>query len=285
MKLSRRSFIAFLGSALGIGVVSYGLGALKPRPEIFRTITQIISRTETNTVFRRVVITPSEIDFKTSTHETIVIEFIGFDPHSFPYTENGYTFASNIAVKFLDKNSQLVEIRTRRIRDASDRIRFDFDKEIFIGHVTKGELCLSIEAPEIGYETCVCIRILDSPKQTGVGKRTLVYSNGVMIVFSEVLRAGTTRVRTNNKGPKAPASFSVIAPYYGIRTTAKYSRPLYAIIPYDEDYISSVHKLAVMRFDWKKRSWEDVTYSVNKKDKLVCGKVDRLSTFCLMRRE
>lgn len=281
-KIGRRDFLLILGWVFGAAAASYLLGsATAPKlPPV--TVTTTETATATTTVKQiaacpKVIAFPEVVSFKKGSENLVQLEFLNFDPSLFPYDTRAYASMNGIVVEYFDKKKELVQVRTWRKNDPQ-RIIYYFDKEVFVGHVDVGPVYLQVSVPQAGFEDIVKVTIKDKPMQTLAGNNVRVTSGGIPIVFSHVEQAGTTTVRIAQNGPEPPG-VTAVSPFYHVETTAKYSGPILIALPFDDEYFPAGMVPRVIHFNENGGEWEDVTYSIDAEDKLICGRAWSLSTF------
>jgi hypothetical protein len=282
-KIGRRGFLSILGWVFGAAAASYLLGsAIAPKPPPV-TVTTTETATATTTVQQisacpKVIAFPEVVSFTKGSENLVQLEFLNFDPSLFPYDTRAYASMNGIVVEYFDKKKELVQVRTWRKNDPQ-RIIYYFDKEVFVGHVDVGPVYLQVSVPQAGFEDIVKVTIKDKPMQTLAGNNVRVTSGGIPIVFSHVEQAGTTTVRIAQNGPEPPGGVTVVSPFYHVETTAKYSGPILIALPFDDEYFPAGMVPRVIHFNENGGEWEDVTYSIDTEDKLICGRAWSLSTF------
>jgi len=278
-KIGRRGFLSILGWVFGAAAASYLLGsATGPKLPPVTVTTTGTTTAKQIAACPKVIAFPEVVSFKKGSENLVQLEFLNFDPSLFPYDTRAYASMNGIVVEYFDKKKELVQVRTWRKNDPQ-RIIYYFDKEVFVGHVDVGPVYLQVSVPQAGFEDIVKVTIKDKPMQTLAGNNVRVTSGGIPIVFSHVKQAGTTTVRIAQNGPEPPGGVTVVSPFYHVETTAKYSGPILIALPFDGEYFPAGIVPRVIHFNENGGEWEDVTYSIDTEDKLICGRVWSLSTF------
>jgi uncharacterized delta-60 repeat protein len=103
----------------------------------------------------------------------------------------------------------------------------------------------------------------------------------VTLTLSNVSQGGDTTLSTSASGPPAPEGFQLGAPptYYEIETTVTFSQAQ-VCIHYDDVSYRKDSQLKLLHYTGTK--WIDVTTSLDKVDKIICGTVNSFSPFAIV---
>lgn len=107
-------------------------------------------------------------------------------------------------------------------------------------------------------------------------------ADGASLTFARVTTAGASTLVTGASGPPPPPGVALGKPatYYDVATTADFTGSVQVCFNYGQRPVSSPEKdLKLFSFDGG--HWTDVTTSLNRGANVICGEVNRLSTFLL----
>jgi len=115
---------------------------------------------------------------------------------------------------------------------------------------------------------------------TPTGSDVEVEVEDATIIFSQVDVAGDTTITASESGEPLPGGFQLgnTPTYYIVETTALFSGPVEACLPYDENALSGTEEnLRVLHF--VDGEWQDVTSSIDTNANIICFEVESFSQF------